>query len=131
MGEYALLGLIYLTKSDNKKISFVREIADKWDLPESFLAKIFQRLSKSGILASYRGSGGGFSLARRPEEVNLKEVLEAVQGPIALNWCTLHPAQCEKFSQCALEKVFCVAQQRIIEIFEKTTLAELAAGTKL
>lgn len=131
MGEYAVLGVIYLTKKQDRKIYFVREIAQTWDLPESFLAKIFQKLSKSGILASHRGSGGGFSLARPPEKISLKEVLEAVQGPIALNWCMLHQGQCGKFTQCALEKVFSVAQEKVIEVLERTTLAALATGMKL
>lgn len=95
-------------------------------VPMSFLGKIFQSLAKAGIVKSARGSGGGFSLTRVPSEISALEVIEAIEGPIAFQRCLDLDEGCEHSTGCALCGLLTEAQDRVKEVFGKSTLAELA-----
>ncbi len=75
--EYALLSLILIAKSD--KPEGVETLSNRLDISKSFLAKILQTLAKEGILKSYKGAKGGFVLDRKPEEIPIQLILEAVE----------------------------------------------------
>lgn len=96
------------------------------EVPPSFLGKIFQSLAKAGIVKSARGSGGGFSLARSPGEISALDIIEAVEGPIALQRCLDLEEGCEHSRGCALCGLLAEAQERIKEVFGRTSLSELA-----
>jgi Rrf2 family protein len=127
-GEYGVLGIAYIAQQD-KDICFIREIAEAWDLPESFLAKILQKLAKAGILNSHKGNMGGFSLARPAEEISIGEIIESVQGPIIINWCELDEGVCHRFEDCLLERIVHEATMKVREVFSDYTVADLAAVT--
>ena len=127
--EYAMLGLIYLSRKRPAQSAMLREISAAWGLPEKFLAKIFQKLSRAGILESNRGAQGGFKLARPAAEITLHEVIETIEGPFALNWCLEHDSNCEQFQLCGLQAVLNKAQQRMRDVFMETTLADLCSHT--
>lgn len=96
------------------------------EMPPSFLGKIFQSLAKAGIVKSARGSGGGFSLARPPADISALDIIEAVEGPIALQRCLDLEEGCEHSRGCALCGLLMEAQDRIKEVFGRTSLSELA-----
>jgi len=95
------------------------------DIPNSFLGKILQSLAKAGIVKSARGSGGGFSLARTPTEVTALEIIEAIEGPIAFQRCLDEDLGCEHSGGCALCALLSEAQERVREVFGRTTLSDL------
>lgn len=95
-------------------------------IPKSFLAKIFQDLAKGGLLRSQRGAGGGFALARPADQITVLEVIEAIDGPIALQRCLTEEPECQRMDECALCSLFSQAQDRLKEVFAQTSLAELA-----
>ena len=69
-------------------------------IPEKFLAKILQRLSKAGLLRSIRGSNGGFSLRKPAGKITMLEVIEALEGPVAINRCLLRKGECAEDQVC-------------------------------
>lgn len=95
-------------------------------IPVSFLGKIFQSLAKAGLVRSARGSGGGFCLTRPAEEVNVLQVIEGLEGPIALQRCLESEPECEHIGGCALCGLLAEAQDKVREVFSRTTLAQLA-----
>ncbi len=127
--DYGARGVIRLARAPQGQIMLVSEIAAREGLPESYLAKIFQELARSGIVRSHRGAGGGFSLARPAEAITLRQIVEAIQGPLALNTCLEAGAAnaCDQVSTCALYPVLQRAQQQLVSILDETTLAELVA----
>jgi Rrf2 family protein len=125
-GEYGLRGFVFLAKQPPEKVTLVSEVSRVQNIPETFLAKIFQRLSRAGLLRSVRGAKGGFALSRPAHEITMKEIIEALEGPIALNRCLLRKGECEKEEICPLHPVWEEVQQRFLEILDRTTMEDLA-----
>ncbi len=124
--EYGVLGLIALARRSPGEVVMIDTLCTEENVPPSFLGKIFQSLAKAGIVKSARGSGGGFSLARPPGEVSALDIIEAVEGPIALQRCLDLDEGCEHSRGCALCGLLTEAQDRIKDVFAGTSLAELA-----
>lgn len=125
-GDYAIRGIIYLASQPPNKISLLSEIAMAVDVPQTFLAKIFQQFSKTGIVKSFRGTGGGFLLAGPPENITLLQVVEAVEGPILPNRCVLKPGECERDSFCTVHPVWLKVQHQVRDILSGVTLKDLS-----
>jgi Rrf2 family protein len=125
-GEYAIRGIIYLAQQPPGKISLISEIAEAVAAPQTFLAKIFQNFAKQGIVNSYRGTGGGFTLGRPSSRITLREVVEAVEGPIVPNRCLIGRGGCEKDDECQVHPVWRKVQGQVISILEGVTIEELA-----
>lgn len=125
-GDYAIRGIIYLASQPQNKISLLSEIAEAVDVPQTFLAKIFQQFSKTGIVKSFRGTGGGFLLAGPPESITLLQVVEAVEGPILPNRCVLKPGECERDASCTVHPIWRQVQQQVRGVLSGITLKDLA-----
>ena len=128
-GEYAIIGLLYLARQPAGRTVMIDEISAAEKVPNSFLAKIFQSLAKSGLVQSQRGAGGGFTLARPPANVNLLDILNCVEGAFALQKCVTEDPACvvsdQRLESCVLCGVLAEAQSRVNEVLERTTLADL------
>jgi Rrf2 family protein len=129
--DYGARGALYLAKKPRDTVVLVSEIAEAEDLPESYLAKIFQDLAKQGIVRSHRGAKGGFSLARPATEITLRQVVEAIEGPIVLSRCLAPWEGCERQETCALHPILREAQESLLLALESASLAELAARDSL
>jgi Rrf2 family protein len=125
-GEYGVLGLIALARRPLGEVVMIDVLCEEEDVPRSFLGKIFQSLSKARIVKSARGSGGGFALERPAGEITALEIIEAIEGPIALQRCLETEPGCAHVGGCALCGLLAEAQDRIKEVFSGTTLADLA-----
>jgi len=79
---YAVHAVLRLAENGEAAPVSCKKLAERGNMPERFLLQILRDLAKQGILLSTRGGGGGFMLDRRPDEVSLLEVIEAVEGPM-------------------------------------------------
>lgn len=127
-GEYAIRAMTYLTKRPVGEISSLHEVGVEQDIPESFLAKIFQNLVHADLVVSQRGAHGGFSLARPAAAITVREVVEAIDGPIALNGCVLRPGDCRRSGDCRMHEVWVLAQERMMDVLGEVTLDDLVAA---
>jgi Rrf2 family transcriptional regulator, iron-sulfur cluster assembly transcription factor len=125
-GEYAIRGILYLARQPKGKVSLVGEIAESACIPKTFLAKILQDFTKVGIVSSFRGTGGGFILARPASAITLREVVEAVEGPVLPNRCLLGTGTCDRDSVCRVHPVWRKVQEKIVSILDGVTIEELA-----
>jgi Rrf2 family protein len=103
--DYAIRCLLYLSRKQDE-ITMGDEIAGEMDIPKSFLAKILQKLARAKIVKSYRGVKGGFQLAKRPDKINLLNVIEAIEGPIAMNICAVDKKMCSLSNKCSVHPVW-------------------------
>ena len=103
-------------------------IAKRQKVPAAFLSKVVAQLTQSGLLRTHRGAGGGVLLGRSAEEINLRQIVEAVQGPIVVNLCTGPYDGCAKAAACPAYEVFHEAQESLREVLEQATLTELVSS---
>ncbi len=125
-GEYAVRGMIYLAQQPAGQKVLLSEMAAAVEAPSNFLAKIMQDFSRSGLVDSSRGSGGGFSLSRTASSISLREVVEAVEGPIILNRCLIGQGTCKRDGWCQVHRVWRKAQQQMVDTLESVSIAQLA-----
>jgi len=123
--DYGLRAIIYLARQDSEKCCSIAEISTQQSIPKKFLEKIIQDLMRTGLIRSKRGSCGGYALARLPEEISIHDVIEAIEGPIAVNTCMDKEACCDQLSRCAMVSVWSEIQRKVTDVFTQTTLADL------
>jgi Rrf2 family protein len=126
--EYALRAVIFLARQPRGTLITFREIAEREAVPAEFLAKILRSLVAAEIVTSARGTTGGFALARPPEDINFLEVIEAAEGPIALNDCCAAGDGCDRIRSCAMQAVWARAEGAMRDVFRGTRIADLAAS---
>ena len=105
-----------------------RDVALRQDIPHVFLTKIILQLVRAGLLMSYRGAGGGIGLARPREEITLRDIVEAVEGPIALNRCVVRAGECPREKTCPVHPIWMKAQASLMALLESTRLCDLVAS---
>lgn len=124
-GEYGVLGLLNLARRGAGQVVMIDEVSREEQIPKSFLAKIFQSLARAGLVRSNRGTGGGFELLKQPNAITTLEVIEAIEGRIALQRCLEAPDDCPHVGGCPLCGLFSQAQTQVRDVFAQTTLADL------
>ena len=123
--DYGLRAIIYLSTQDPEKCCSIAEIARQQNVPKKFLEKIIQDLMRRGLIRSKRGACGGYTLARLPDQISFYDVIEALEGPIAVNVCMNEELSCDQLPRCAMVGVWSEIQQKVTEVFTRTTLADL------
>src|SRR6059058_2851108 len=99
--EYAIRGLAELaSRAENGQSMLLDQLVTGTDLPRDFLAKVFQKLVKGGILRSAKGRGGGFTLARPAHQITLVQIVEAIEGPQLLDQCVVGLEKCTDTMPC-------------------------------
>ena len=103
-----------------------REMAEATALPLPVVSKMLKTLSGAELLDSQRGARGGYHLARAPGRVTVAEIIEALDGPIALMDCAAGPGHCEVEESCGIREPWQRINQAVLQALRGVTLAELA-----
>lgn len=122
--DYAVRALCFIAKR-KRSIVAVSELVGSLKIPRPFLRKILQILNKKRLLRSYKGWGGGFTLALSPKKIFLLDLLEIFQGPIKINKCLFKKAICPNIKICKLKKRIDNIQKYVILELKDVTLATL------
>jgi Rrf2 family protein len=123
--DYGVRVILDLAALPSEERASTQEIAQRQQIPSPFLAKIISQLSLSGLVTTYRGAGGGVRLSRSPSEINLLQVIEALDGPISLNRCLIQPEACPRNGNCPVHNVWSQAQAGITDLLGSTTFDQL------
>lgn len=126
--DYALRILSMLVHNDDQLLS-VRAAAEEVDVPYSFARSIQHELARAGIIESLRGVHGGMRLKVDPREISMREVVEAVQGPLCVNDCTSPDASCSRMSACCYHPLWAGAQALLASYLDSVTLADVVSGS--
>jgi len=129
-GDYASRALLSLAlHRDADGPTSVRDIAERTGLPQPYLEQILLALKGAGLVRSKRGVGGGYVLARQPDEITLGQIVSAVDGPIAVgDFGEPHQdGACEHEGQCVLLTVWADVGEHMREHLDSFTLADIAA----
>src|ERR671934_620217 len=126
--DYALMAMKHLALRDDRGASSAREIAELYDIPIELMAKVLQRLVRRGLLASHQGTRGGYELARRPTQISVADVIQAIDGPVTVTACSSDEGQqCEQFAKCNVRDPLWRVRERILTALGECTIAELAS----
>lgn len=108
--ELAVRGVLVLARHYGQGPVTLSMICADRELPKQYLTKIFASLAKADIVTPLRGKHGGYVLARSPGEISLLEIIEAVEGPLSLNYCQHTPPKCDRVT-CKIRPIWTELQQ--------------------
>jgi Rrf2 family protein len=133
--KYALHALLALAENFGKGPMLISEIARQEKLPKKFLELILLELKNKGILRSKKGKGGGYSLAKPPDDVSFGEVVRLFNGPLAYVSCVSQTAyakcpDCKDEMNCGIRMVMKKVRDETAQILDGTTLADVLAKIK-
>ncbi len=123
--EYGMMMVAYLAKAGEGGLVSVRQMQEN-GLPRSFLVKIARDLIKARLVTAKEGRGGGYMLAKDANKVNLRQVVEAVEGNVATVSCLVHGAKkCPLADKCPHRKIMVELTEKIGNILDQYKLADL------
>src|SRR5580700_5265945 len=114
--DYGLIALKHLATSGRIGAASAKEIADTYGIPLPLLAKILQKLTKTGLLVSVPGSSGGYKLAKRPQKISALEVIHAIDGPVILTACFTAHGHCDQSEKCTVREPLRKVHEAIIHL---------------
>ena len=124
--DYGIVLMAHLAGQESGSTHNARDLAADTQLPSPAVSKILKILARADLLESQRGSKGGYSLARHPEEISVSEMITALEGPFGLTRCTVHPGACVQESSCHVREPWQRINKVVHDALSGVTLADLA-----
>ncbi len=125
--DYAVRVMIHFATLPPKERVLLPALAQATGAPESFLSKVLQSLTRSGMIVSRRGQAGGFELLDKGRKSSMRKVIEAIDGPIYLNVCLISGKSCKRKAWCPAHPAWRNAQEAMLGVLDTALIAELAA----
>ena len=126
--DYALIAMKHLAQHRTRAPSTsAREIAEQYDIPIELMAKVLQRLVRTGLLVSTQGTRGGYTLGRPSASISVADVIQAIDGPFTVTACSTENNDCEQYSKCSVRDPLWQIRERIVAALGTVTLAEMAS----
>jgi len=122
--DYATRAICFMAKNKMSRTS-VADLVRELRIPKSFLRKILQTLNKKGILKSYKGKDGGFSLADPADKIFLMDLMNIFQGKIKLNDCLFKKRICPNIKTCSLREKLGEIEEYVVSELESINIASL------
>jgi Rrf2 family protein len=125
--DYALIAMRHLALRSDAGAASAREIAEQFDIPVELLAKVLQRLVRSRLLTSHQGTRGGYVLARPAVQISVADIIQAIDGPVAVTACATEHEACDQYSKCSIRDPLWRIKERIVNALSGCSLQELAS----
>jgi len=125
--EYGLIAIRHVATRHPGELVSAKEIADTYGIPFEMLAKVLQRLTKGGLIHSMQGVRGGYALAKRPEDIPVSAIINAIEGtqPVIAQCLSDGPDSCGVFNTCTIKSPLTKVQANIEKAFSGMTLSEI------
>lgn len=128
--KYGLKALTYIARKNSDLPVLISEIAEEENISRKFLEMILLQLKNSGFLNSKKGKGGGYFLAKEPQEIDVAALIRVLEGPIALLPCVSlnfykKCDDCVDEEQCSLNRLMIEVRDNTLKVLESKTLADL------
>jgi Rrf2 family protein len=124
--RYGLRLMVSLAINYGHGITLMKDVSRGEDISEKYLGQIIIPLKSAGLVTSQRGSHGGYALSRPPEEITVKDVVEAIEGKISPVPCVEDPESCARATSCVAAQVWKKLAEGMEESLASFTLSELA-----
>lgn len=124
-GRYGLRILLDLALHEGSSPRMIRDIAESQQISEKYISRLIIELRKAGMVKSVRGAKGGYKLARTPKYLTVLDIVEVMEGPIAIVDCVAEPNICLRLSACATREIWTKLNNEIRESLAKVTLQDI------
>jgi len=128
--DYATVILAQMAREADT-VHTASDLAERTRLGRPTVSKLLKQLVRGGLLTSYRGAHGGYMLARPAEWISAAQIIDTVEGPMAMTECSLEDRQCELEDVCNVGHHWQRINQAIRTALEEVTLADLAAPASI
>ncbi len=129
-GQYAVQAVLLLALQPEGKLLRIKEIGEQLDIPGPFLAQIFHKLAKFGVLFSMKGPTGGFRLAKPSDEIRISDIIEGVEGKVNTDECVMGLKECSPDSPCPFHDKWTQIRDDFRALLFDQKLSELTATFK-
>jgi FeS assembly SUF system regulator len=124
--DYATVVLTVLAEQA-ERVHSAAELAERSRVEPATVAKVLKLLAQAGLVESFRGTHGGYRLARPPECIPLAAIVEALEGPLGMTTCSVHDGECGIESHCGVRAGWQRINDVIVDALARTTLADMLA----
>ncbi len=121
--DYALMAINFMACQEDQFVANTKRIAEIYHIPLELLAKILQRLAKSGIILSKSGPKGGYALAKDAAHITIGEVIQAIEGPIRIVRC--EDEDCSQMEHCTVRGPLIRIERKIVAFLESITVDQM------
>ena len=125
--DYAVRVMVALAREPRNGRASLALLADSTEAPGSFLSKVLQSLARAGLIESKRGYAGGFAISPAGRASTMRQVIEAIDGPIALNTCVAGDQHCSRSFTCPAHPVWVRAQRAMLLELDSARISDLAS----
>jgi Rrf2 family protein len=129
--DYAVRVMIHLAKMQRGTRLSLPVLAAATGAPDSFLSKVLQSLTRARLVTSQRGPAGGFQISAPGRQASMREVIEAIDGPMNLNVCLGNNQACPRRQWCPAHPVWVKAQEALFDVLNKARISDLASGDQV
>lgn len=132
-GRYGVQIMVDLAQHAAEGPISLKSVADRQNLSENYLEQLVPELRRAGLVKSIRGSQGGYVLAKKPEDINIGDVIRVLEGPIAPVECNeqIEDNCCEKTKFCVTREVWVKVRDSINDVVDSISLADLLEDNKM
>ena len=123
--RYGTRLMLELAMNFKKGTVFLKDIAEKEAISEKYLSHLVIPLRASGLITSLRGAHGGYMLSKSPSQINLKEIVQTLEGGTSLVECVENPCICSRFSKCATRNIWKKLDEKVSGLLCSITLDDL------
>lgn len=123
--RYGLRLMFELALNFNKGTVFLKDIAERQDLSEKYLSKLIIPLKAAKLVNSARGAHGGYTVARDPETITVKEIVEALEGDLSLVECLKNASVCDSVEVCPTREIWRSLEREMRKVLENITLQSI------
>ena len=127
--DYALIAMKHLAQKQDATSASAREIAGAYDIPIELMAKVLQKLVRTGLLRSLQGTRGGYVLGKASRMITVGDIIEAIDGPFSVTACSTEKTTCEQYGKCSIRDPLWRIKELIVAALGTVSLAEMAAET--
>ena len=130
-GRYGARMMLDLAAHHDQGPTPLREIAKRQDLSVKYLEQLIIPLKAAGFIRSVRGARGGYTLARKPEQISVGQIIETLEGGLSLVDCVQDPRLCKREQECPTRDIWLRMSERLMEELSSLSLMDVLDGKKL
>jgi len=123
--EYAIIALVDMSSNGNDLLVTAKDLSGRYNIPREILGKVLQSLAKDNLIKSHQGVKGGYQLVVPLKDINIKSIIQTVDGPIQLVDCSVEDdCNCGQIDYCNIKSPMEFIQSELTKFFDNITLQD-------